>query len=107
MDRALALNAPVGMPGIPSNIDWTAIWYKELSLHASYAYGLEQTNGSVVGDGKPAHTCELALRILETWGKRLEPLVGEPFALEDHRRALASALFTGAHKSVKTVFRID
>lgn len=97
----------VGMPGIPSNIDWTAIWYKELSLRASYAYGLENTNGSVVGDGTPTHTCELALRVLKTWGKRLEPLVGEPFALEDHRRALASALFTGPHQSVKTVFRID
>ncbi len=104
----------IGMPGIPSNIDWTAIWYKELSLHAAYAYGLEQhgsekhgtkQNGS--GDEKPQHTCEMALSILETSGAQLAPLVSNPFELSDYKNALRSALFTAQSKNIKTVFRIS
>jgi len=32
----------VGMPGIAAGVDWTAMWYKEVRVHASYAYGLER-----------------------------------------------------------------
>jgi len=96
----------VGMPGVPSNIDWTAIWYKELSLHAAYAYGLERTNGSAVPLEHPVHTCELALEFLKNHGDRLEALVGEPFSLGDYRQALKNALFAGASGAVKTVFRV-
>ncbi len=96
----------IGMPGIPSNIDWTAIWYKELSVHAAYAYGPEQ----VIDDaGKPrrVQTWDLAVEMLSDWGDRLAPLVGEPFALGDYRRAFQAALFTGVSGAAKTVFRIE
>lgn len=96
----------IGMPGIASGIDWTAIWHKELSLHAAYAYGIEHTNGSFQHGDHRVHTCELALELLKSWGDRLTPLVSEPYELTDYRRALRSALFTGDSGSVKTVFRI-
>ena len=97
----------VGMPGVPSNIDWTAIWYKELSLHAAYAYGVERPDGTQTTRSRPRHTCERALELLKTWGDRLERLVGEPFALSDYRDALRAALFTGRSGAVKTVFQIS
>ncbi|MCH7721699.1 MAG: alcohol dehydrogenase catalytic domain-containing protein, partial [Planctomycetes bacterium] len=31
----------VGMPGTPSGVDWTPMWYKELTVRAAYAYGPE------------------------------------------------------------------
>ena len=96
----------VGMPGVPSNIDWTGIWYKELSLHAAYAYGVEHVSGPETAESRPRHTCERALELLGSWGDRLERLVGEPFALSDYREALRAALFTGRSGAIKTVFQI-
>lgn len=97
----------IGMPGMPSGIDWTAIWYKELSIYAAYAYGLEKTNGSAAGDGEGVPTCALAIEALETWADRLVELVGEPFELADYRRAIRAAMFTGQSGAIKTVFRIS
>ncbi len=96
----------IGMPGVPSNVDWTAIWYKELSLHAAYAYGPEHTKGDGTEDDGTVQTWDIATEVLATWGDRLARLIGEPFALGDYRRAFHSALFTGANQSVKTVFRM-
>ncbi len=87
----------VGMPGIPSDIDWTAIWYQELTVAAAYAYGQEQVHGGT-------HTTfELALAHLLRHGDALRPLVGDPVPLTDYRRALGIALNTGRTRSVKTV----
>ena len=90
----------VGMPAIPVGIDWTAIWYKELTLRAAYAYGCEEHAG------KSQTTFEMSIELLRKIGSQLRPLVGEPFALEDYRRAVRAALRTGASGSIKTVFRI-
>lgn len=91
-----------GMPGIPSGVDWTPMWYKELSVRAAYAYGPERDDG-----GKLRDTFEVALELLDPWAGRLEPLVGDPFKLTDYRAAFRSALNTGASRVVKTVFAID
>lgn len=91
----------VGMPAIPSGIDWTVIWYKELTVHATYAYGREEM------DGRTRTTFDLALELLGQCGSQVLPLVGSPFALRDYRKALQTAINTGATQSVKTVFRIE
>ncbi len=96
----------IGMPGIPSNIDWTAIWYKELTLQAAYAYGPENSHGGPSEENRVAQTWDLAGDVLCSWADRLVRLTGEPFALDDYRAAFHTALFTGASRSVKTVFRI-
>ena len=91
----------VGMPSIPKGIDWTSAWYKELNMHASYAYGVEKL------DGKKTPTFALALEMLERMGHDLRPLVGDPFTLHDYRSAIRNALSTGASRSIKTVFAIN
>ena len=91
----------VGMPAVPKNIDWTSIWYKELSVKAAYAYGVEMHNG------KKRATFELALDMLAKCGGDLRPLVGEPFALQDYKQAIQTALHTGVTGSIKTVFRVQ
>ncbi len=88
----------LGMPGIPQNIDWTSIWYKQLHVKGAYTYGLESYQNEML------HTFQLGLRFLQEHGERLFPLIGEPFALQDYRRAIQTALNTGLTSSVKTVF---
>jgi len=86
----------VGMPGVPRGVDWTPIWFKELTVRAAYAYGREEAGG-----GKD--TFELAVDHMRTLGPRLAKLVGEPIPLAQYRAAVAQALNTGRSKIVKTV----
>jgi threonine dehydrogenase-like Zn-dependent dehydrogenase len=91
----------VGMPGIPSGVDWTPMWFKELTVHAAYAYGPERYAG-----GK-RDTFEVAIELMRTWGPRLARLVGSPYELSDYRAAFATAIDTEPNRAVKTVFAID
>ena len=91
----------VGMPGTPFGVDWTPLWFKELTVHAAYAYGPER-----YADGK-RETFDIALELARDWGPKLASLVGPPYGLADHRAAFASALSTGKSMIVKTVFAID
>lgn len=91
----------VGMPGIPVGIDWTPLWYAELTLHAAYAYGSEN-----LAD-RTRSTFDIAIEQMRTWGPRLARLVGPPYGLTDFRAALRSALSTGQSRVVKTVFAVN
>jgi threonine dehydrogenase-like Zn-dependent dehydrogenase len=91
----------VGMPGIPKSVDWTAIWYKELQVLGTYAYGFEDFHGERL------RTFELALRLIGERRVDVAPLVTHRFPLVQFREAIRTALFTGLHRSVKTVFDIS
>lgn len=88
----------LGMPGIPKNIDWNSIWYKQLRVKGAYAYGLETHNGEQI------HTFTLGMRLLQSRGNQLGPLVGSLFPLRDYKPAIHTALNTGKTATVKTVF---
>ena len=90
----------VGMPGIPSGVDWTPLWFKELTIRAAYAYGPERC-----ADGK-RETFEIAIELAQQWAPKLEPLVGNPYSLKDYRSAFAAALNTRKSGAFKTVFGI-
>jgi len=90
----------VGMPGIPSGVDWTPLWFKELTLRAAYAYGPERRP-----DGT-RDTFDVAIELLRTWGPKLEPLTGSPYELSDYRTAFAAAIDHGRSRAVKTVFHL-
>ncbi len=99
--RAGGRVAVVGMPAVPSGIDWTAIWYKELTVRGCYAYGVETWNGERV------RTFALALRFLAERAPLLSRLVGARFPLAAWREAIASALDTGRSGAAKTVFDLS
>ncbi len=88
----------LGMPGIPKNIDWVSIWYKQLNVKGAYTYGLETYNGETI------HTFDLGLKLLQEHGEQLLPIVGSPFSLKNYRQAIQTSLNTGRTASVKTVF---
>ena len=88
----------VGMPGIPKNVDWTSIWYKQLRVTGAYTYGLENHNDAQI------HTFTLGMRILQKMEAHLRPLVSTLFPLRDYKRAIQTALNTGKTATVKTAF---
>ena len=90
----------VGMPGIPKGVDWTPLWYKELSVRAAYAYGTERWNES------PKTTFDLAIELMTTWAPRLTKLLGKPHELADYRQAIQAALSSGENGIAKTTFAI-
>lgn len=103
--RARGGVAVVGMPAIPAGIDWTAIWYKEITVRGCYAYGFENWEGERV------RTFALALRLLGRDGGALAAslarLVGGRFALGAYRDAIDAALDTGRSGIAKTVFDLN
>ena len=98
LTRARGTVAVVGMPGIPSGVDWTSIWYKELNVLGAYAYGSETHEGGRI------RTFELAMRLLETHGTRLMPLVTSTYPLARYRKAIQHAIQAGKEGAVKVVF---
>jgi threonine dehydrogenase-like Zn-dependent dehydrogenase len=88
--------ALVGMPGMPRGVDWTPIWFKELTVRAAYAYGREESLGG-------QDTFEVAIELMKGLAPRLTKLVGRPFPLRDYKAAIQQALATGQSKVVKTV----
>ncbi len=90
----------VGMPGIPKGIDWTPLWFKELKLLASYAYGPEPR-----AEGKDTFT--VAIDWMRTLAPRLVTLVGAPLPLTAFRAAFRAALDTHSSGAAKTVFQFS
>jgi threonine dehydrogenase-like Zn-dependent dehydrogenase len=102
MEDAIRLTKPggevllVGMPGAKSSLDLTALWYKEVSLAGTYAYGVEDYGGERI------KSFELATRLAPEIG--LEKLVGPHFRLDDYRAAISAARSAGRESHVKVVF---
>lgn len=88
----------VGMPAIPRSVDWTTLWFKELQVLGSYAYGRETFRG------EPMPTFQVALRLLQERRANLEGLVSHRFPLSRYREALRTALGKGSTQAVKVVF---
>ena len=107
IDDALRLTAPrgtlvlVGMPGIPTGVDWTSLWYKELRLLGAYAYGWEEL--PIRGRVK---TMQLALEYLGQGGGKVARLVNRRFPLTEYRQALDQAFNAGRTGSFKVVFEV-
>ncbi|MEG4533977.1 alcohol dehydrogenase catalytic domain-containing protein [Microcoleus sp. D2_18a_D3] len=88
----------VGMPSIPQGIDWTAIWFKELHIRGSYAYGLETYQGAKM------RTFDLAIKIIQQQSGLLSRLVTGHYPLQKYQTALHAAMNPGKSKAIKTVF---
>ena len=84
MEDAVRLTKPggeatlVGMPAAKSSLDLTALWYKEIRLGGSYAYGAEHY------DGEQTSSFALALRLAPEI--RLEEMVGPRYRLEEYSK---------------------
>jgi L-iditol 2-dehydrogenase len=119
MDDALRLTRPrgtmilAGMPGIPDGVDWTSVWYKELRVDGSYAYGWEDGQFKIknselkIEKPAPVKTMALALDYLAQSHGALKPLVNRRYPLKGYRAALNEAFSAGATGAFKIVFEIE
>lgn len=89
--RARGTVVVVGMPGVPSGIDWTGLWHKELDVRGSYTAG-EETFSRAVG-------------LVVERDHLLRPLVGATYPLEAWSDAVACGLDSGARGVIKVAFR--
>ncbi len=88
----------VGMPGAPPKVDWTPMWFKELTIRCAYAYGPESHDQGV------CDTFAMAIDLMKGWGSKLQKLVSSPFDLSDYREAFSSAMNSGRTGVAKTIF---
>jgi threonine dehydrogenase-like Zn-dependent dehydrogenase len=84
------------MPAAKSTLDLTALWYKEVRLAGSYAYGAEEH------EGRQTSSFALALRLAPDIG--LERMIGPRFPLDGYREAVAAARAAGRQGNIKVVF---
>lgn len=92
-----------GMPA-PGNLDLIPVWYQELNLVGSYAYGKE-TNENLSNE----KTFAKALNIMKQHdiSSKVATLVTHRFNLHQYSQAICTSMKPGTHKAIKTVFEID
>jgi threonine dehydrogenase-like Zn-dependent dehydrogenase len=81
-------------------VDLNPIWYQEVNLIGSHTFGLERWNGRSV------HTFDLVSKALRRGQLTDEGLITHRLGLEDHRRAIATAVDKRSG-AIKVTFMLD
>jgi L-iditol 2-dehydrogenase len=107
IDDGLRLIAPggklvlVGIPQMPSGVDWTPIWFHQVDVIGSVFYAIHELNG------KRASTMQHAVDLMVGGTVDLAPLVTHRFRLADYAAALDTATSRGRHGVIRAVFEFD
>jgi L-iditol 2-dehydrogenase len=80
-------------------VDWTRLWYRQLTVAGVFAYGLVP-----VGDER-RDIYNVSIDLMRRDGLAELGLVTHIFDLEEYRAALAAALDKNGHNSIKVAFR--
>ena len=88
----------LGLPEVPTGVDWSPMVMKEIRVVGSFLYGREHFEG----ERKP--TFARALDWLESGRAEVSAIVPRTFSIEDYGEALAFASDKGESGAVKTSF---
>jgi threonine dehydrogenase-like Zn-dependent dehydrogenase len=104
IDDALRLLRPKGrlvLIGTASvlKVDWSFVWFKELSVHGALMYESHHWNGT------RQSTYKIALSLLERRAVRLAPLLTKTYPLEAYREAILAAADKASSGAIKVAFR--
>jgi len=91
----------MGMAFILKRVDWTPIWFNELTIRGS-VWGSTETF-----QGRRVRTMQLALEWMAEGKLDLSPLVTHRFGLDDYKRALAVTANKGRYQVIKSLFVFD
>jgi L-iditol 2-dehydrogenase len=91
----------VGIPKMPSNVDWTPIWFHEVDVQGSFGYGVHDV------EGRSVNTMQLAVDLLAEGRVDLAPLVTHKFRLDEYPDALDTATSRGRNNVIRAVFEFD
>ncbi|HVY45108.1 MAG TPA: alcohol dehydrogenase catalytic domain-containing protein [Minicystis sp.] len=82
----------------PARFEWTPLYFKELRVIGSNAYGVETLGG------RRAHAIEHVFSLLERGPAEVTEIVTHRYGLGDYKRAFLTARSKGSAPSVKVVF---
>jgi threonine dehydrogenase-like Zn-dependent dehydrogenase len=101
--RVAAPRAPIVITGVgvPARFEWTPLYFKEVALIGSNAFGVEE-----VGETR-LHAMEHYLRLVERGKLDLSPLLTHRFRLEQFQEAFTVMHAKARHGSVKGVFDFE
>lgn len=101
--RIAAPHAPIVVAGVgmPARFEWTPLYFKEVALIGSNAFGVEEYGGV------RAHAIEHYLRLVGKENLDLTPLITHRFRLEQYQQAFLVMHSKAAHRAVKAVFEFD
>jgi threonine dehydrogenase-like Zn-dependent dehydrogenase len=87
--------------GLASKIkmDWTLVWFKEITVMGIYAYGNDFIKGKI------RRTHDIALEMLSRKEIDVSPLVTHIFSLDDYRTAIKVASQKSKYKAVKVLLK--
>ncbi|MCX8071954.1 MAG: alcohol dehydrogenase catalytic domain-containing protein [Candidatus Binatia bacterium] len=83
---------------MPKRFEWTPLYFKELSLIGSNAFGVEEWGG------RRQHAMEWYFDIVRNYGLDCTPVITHRFPLEQYDRAFLTCYDQGAHRAVKVLF---
>jgi threonine dehydrogenase-like Zn-dependent dehydrogenase len=81
------------------SVDWTRLWYRQLTIAGIFAYGLAPF------EGRTRDIYDVTLELLRRRDLADLGLVTHIFELEEYRAALAAALDKGGSRSIKVAIR--
>jgi L-iditol 2-dehydrogenase len=81
--------------GVPKTIDWTPVWFKELTVRGVYGYEVAP------GVGGPEHDYDIALRLHAEGKVDLSAMVTHVFPLQEWPKALDVALNKSRYHAMK------
>ena len=82
----------------PRRFEWTPLYFKEIAVVGSNAFGVEEI------DGRRQHAMEWYLELIRTHGVDVTPILTHRFALADYRDAFLTGYDQGATGAVKMLF---
>ena len=107
IDDALHLARPggtvvlVGAAGVPKGVDWTPVWFHELTIRGAYAVSMEEAQG------RRLRTYELGLELMEQEKLDLSPLLTHQYRLREYKQAFRTLAARGQSGALKAVFAFD
>jgi threonine dehydrogenase-like Zn-dependent dehydrogenase len=98
--RVAGPRAPIVITGVgrPARFEWTPLYFKEVELIGSNAFGVEEIGGLRL------HAMEHYLRLVDQRQLDLSPLITHRFRLEQYEEAFVTLHTKGRHGVVKAVF---
>ena len=98
--RVVSPHAPIVITGVgmPERFEWTPLYFKEVRLLGSNAFGVEEVGGI------RRHAMEHYLSMAAEKGLDLSSLITHRFHLEQYKEAFVTLHTKGRHLAVKAVF---
>jgi threonine dehydrogenase-like Zn-dependent dehydrogenase len=91
----------IGAAGVPKGVDWSPVWFRELTIQGAYTVAMEDYQG------RRMRTYEVGLELMAQGKLDLSPLLTHTFRLREYKQAFRTLADRGRSKAFKAVFAFD